>query len=494
MAAQTAVDESDAAGVADAIVDLQAARAAEEVAEAEAMAAAEIATAAEADVATAQAAVDAADTGPASETLTEQARKAAIAGARKAFILLDSIPREGVEASPPAPAVIALPLREMDTKLTVSHSGEAVKFSAPTTADTTDRADETTNRPTTAFSQADANMAPAIPGLYSATLTGKKAGNNATGIVYSNIEAPKDKLFAVQYEKVVPFGTAGLTDEGTGANAHWGRSKIPPANKYTGGVSGGSIQGSYRGVEGAFTCKMEGCPGSDAFPERRSDGTVIATEETDPAILGSMWSFKPTDEAAMVKVADSDHLSFGYWLSKNTAGNPVGFGVWYEGSADVATSGEIDTLDEKVTYTGAAAGKYVVKSDVPNAAHAGYFTASATLTADFTDEAHATDEPGTVKGTISSFKDGDSAPLGDLKLSLSGNLAYDTTANTLNVENLTGVKAESGGRKHVDSVGGWEAQFFGKDKTTNIPTGVAGAFNATIAEQAVVVGGFGATK
>ena len=57
-----------------------------------------------------------------------------------------------------------------------------------------------------------------------------------------------------------------------------------------------------------------------------------------------------------------------------------------------------------------------------------------------------------------------------------------------------GVKAESGGRKHVESVGGWEAEFFGKDETTNVPTGVAGAFNATIAEQAVVVGGFGATK
>ena len=36
-----------------------------------------------------------------------------------------------------------------------------------------------------------------------------------------------------------------------------------------------------------------------------------------------------------------------------------------------------------------------------------------------------TDEPGTVKGTISSFKDGDSTPLGDLKLSLAGNLTYD---------------------------------------------------------------------
>ena len=55
------------------------------------------------------------------------------------------------------------------------------------------------------------------------------------------------------------------------------------------------------------------------------------------------------------------------------------------------------------------------------------------------------------------------------------------------------VKGKSGGLDHK-TVGEWEAEFFGKDPTTNLPTGVAGAFNATIDAQAVVVGGFGATK
>ena len=478
MAAQAAVDASEADGLTDAIVALQAARAAEAAAEVAAMAAAEVATAAEADVATVQAAVDATDTGPASETLTEQAQKVAIAGARKAFTLLDSIVAiDDTNTSD----VVEPARRETDTTLKVSHDGEAAKFSATMT-------DGTTNRTTTVFSQADANMAPAITGWSSATLTGTKATNKATAMTYSNIDAPKDKLFAVQYGAKVTLGVNAET-----ANPNWARSKIPAANEYTGGVGGGSIQGSFRGVNGTFTCD-DGCPASDDFPERRTDGTIIGTEQLDNLpIPGTTWTFTPADEAAMIKVADSDYLSFGYWLSKNKANDPVGFAVWYTGSVPaVGVSAEtaendINQLDEKVTYTGAAAGKYVIKDDVANTASAGYFTASAELTADFT----ATPNPGTIKGTISSFTAGDAAPLGDLKLELSGTLALNARALTVAPDGAIVEAVISGAKQEV---GGWEAQLFGRDKTTNVPTGVAGAFNATIDGQAVVVGGFGATK
>ena len=125
---------------------------------------------------------------------------------------------------------------------------------------------------------------------------------------------------------------------------------------------------------------------------------------TNTAAIAGTWKFEPADENAMVKVQDSDHLSFGYWLSKTPAKVPVGFGVWYAGSKAVAADMDIQELDEKVTYTGAAAGKYVIQSDVPNFAHAGYFTASAELEADFTAEAGTY---GMVEGTISGFKDGE---------------------------------------------------------------------------------------
>ena len=154
--------------------------------------------------------------------------------------------------------------------------------------------------------------------------------------------------------------------------------------------------------------------------------------------LATTWTFTPTDKNAVVKVTDQDYLSFGYWLSKKE-GEPTGFKVWYGGSSDVAATAALVTLNEKVTYTGAAAGKYVIKNDLHNTAQAGYFTADAKLTADFRasiapvpldllDDLASTDTyVGKLSGSISGFKDGDSTPLADLKLTLSGHLSALTT-------------------------------------------------------------------
>ena len=466
MAAQAAVDTSDAAGLADAIVALQAARAAEGAAEVAAMAAAEVATAAGADVVAAQAALTATDTGPASETLTERAQTDATAGARTAFELLSSIPRLAAEATDDDDAITALPRRTTVATPSAKHDGTAVTFSVP------------------------GWKAGSSPG----TLKRTASGVTSTGMVYSNIEAPKYKLFAVVYGKQAAVATA----------TNWKKANIPAANPYIGGTDQGSIAGTYDSAAGTFTCDggTDGaCPPNAGFPERRRDGTVI--DSTD--LIGT-WTFKPTEEAAMVKVPDVDFLTYGFWLSKTTADGPVGFGVWYDGSAKtIASIMEINELDEKVTYTGSAAGKYVTKDEVLNTAQAGYFTADAVLTADFTDDDSTdNDIADTLKGTISGFKDGDSAPLGDLKLTLSGELSYDEDVSTLTVDvpdagELAGddatntITAQTGAIKH-GKVGNWEAQLFGKDKTTNIPTGVAGAFDAEIPNQGVVVGGFGATK
>ena len=197
---------------------------------------------------------------------------------------------------------------------------------------------------------------------------------------------------------------------------------------------------------------------------------------------------------------------FGYWLSKDKTG-PKQFHVWYGGGGTKSAVGAteaITALDEPVTYNGAAAGKYVTKDDVANTAKAGYFTATAVLTADFS---FLAGDPGKLTGTISDFKEGDSAPLDDLVLSLKGDLVYDagilrlnTTVRDHDGDSATAdsannpVTAVSNDYKHPGMVGGWEAQLFGAEKNTNIPTGVSGAFNAEIPDQAVVVGAFGATK
>ena len=210
-------------------------------------------------------------------------------------------------------------------------------------------------------------------------MTGKKATNNATGTTYSNIDAPKDKLFAVEHGVEVELGDAAAD-----ANPDWATSKIPAANTYTGGAATGSIQGTFQGVEGTFPCVANDCPADGRLPrEGELTAPSLAPKARPMRLSRATGIFVPTDEAAIIKVQDTDHLSFGYWLS--TKGGPVGFGVWYEGNANVAqVEADITTLDEKVTYTGAAAGKYATKDDIDNTASAGYFTASAKLTADFT--------------------------------------------------------------------------------------------------------------
>ena len=340
-------------------------------------------------------------------------------------------------------------------------------------------------------------------------------GVTYTGLVYSDIEAPKDKLFAVVYGKeaaVTAFDDTTLDAETTETN--WKKANIPAANPYSGGAEQGTIGGTYDGVAGIFTCN-DGCPKNADFPERRQDGTVIydETEDTDHADFNGRWTFKPTVEAAMVKVPHADFLTYGFWLSTTTADGPVGFGVWYDGSAKkIASIEEIHELDEKVKYTGSAAGKYVTKNEVLNTAKAGYFTADAELTADFKVSGTVADNiADTLEGTISGFKDGDSAPLGDLKLMLSGVLSFVAGVadspdaflrdDALKVDpptddratNTNLISAKTGAATHRN-VGNWEARLFGIDKATNIPTGVAGAFNAEIMNQGVVVGGFGATR
>ena len=104
--------------------------------------------------------------------------------------------------------------------------------------------------------------------------------------------------------------------------------------------------------------------------------------------------------------------------------------------------------------------------------------------------------------------EGDSTPLGDLELGLAGDITHtpaDTTATPPPSASLTVVETaedntalvtakSGGGLVNHGTVGAWEAEFYGRDKATNVPIGITGAFNATIGTEAVVVGGFGATK
>ena len=298
------------------------------------------------------------------------------------------------------------------------------------------------------------------------------ADHNADAIVYSNIEAPEMELFANVYGETAPIVASNDADE----DRDFTGVVIPPAHEYSGSPTEGSIAGSFRGVDGTFKCDDACATGPAA---RRSDGTIIS--------MAGTWVFEPTDDEARVPVQDSDYLAFGYWLSKSPAGDPSGFEVWYYGrKAVVGADGEsaaYTALDEKATYSGVAGGKYVTKDELAATAEAGYFTATAELTADFSAEDDNGDNIPTLTGTISGFTDPHgAAPLNDLELTLrSAPIAYTEATGTAVAmaevlapataadDPTTSVTAVLGGEEHP-AAGGWEAQLFGAEKNTNLPT------------------------
>ena len=166
-----------------------------------------------------------------------------------------------------------------------------------------------------------------------------------------------------------------------------------------------------------------------------------------------------------------------------------------------------------MTYSGVAGGKYVTKDELAATAEAGYFTATAELTATFED---GEDSANTLGGTISGFMDPDGgAPLNDLELTLvSAPIAYVDATGTAgedsfvgatarvvtleagavaDAESTTSVTAVLGGEEHKGA-GDWEAELFGAEPNTNLPTGVVGSFDATVGERMTVMGGFAAEK
>ena len=213
-------------------------------------------------------------------------------------------------------------------------------------------------------------------------------------------------------------------------------------------------------------------------------------------LWSARWDFKPTNDEERVLVQDDDYLAFGYWLSKDGDEVPSGFQVWYNGTKGVAADTAYDFLDEKAKYTGVAGGKFVTKDELSGGAVAGYFTADASLEADFTAETE------TLTGKISGFMDQNGDAIGDeLELTLNkativhANGATDDDPNTATVvaNEVTTVTAKLGGNP-FPNVGGWEAELFGSERSTNLPSGVAGSFDATVGNRLSVMGAFAAEK
>ena len=263
---------------------------------------------------------------------------------------------------------------------------------------------------------------------------------------------------------------------------------------------GRDFRGMFNGVPGRFACTGNA-------------GTCTAGTDSMGRLdsLGGVWTFTPDDvdddaDPHMIRGAkyDADYLAFGYWLQGTTVrGNTTyKIGTFATGSMPFAGTdfaAAIMALTGSATYSGPAAGMFVMKTDIdgdskgPVATEAGKFTADTELTAKFGD-ATATPDDFTISGTVENFQltnHDDTSVANDWSLNLnSARFATPTYSATTGL--VTGiadhVRTFSGTTGETGSLGRWEGGFYGPqveddtdtatvdESVSGYPTGVAGEF------------------
>ena len=251
----------------------------------------------------------------------------------------------------------------------------------------------------------------------------------------------------------------------------------------TTGKKATSFKGTFHGASGTYACAATDCAVTVTAPSTTAGPVYTAA--------GSGWTFTPDlKNHPQIVEQDADHMHFGWWIDtpkEAAVGDEFLYDaqVFFGGSMLFNTDATIIALQGTADYAGPAAGLFAVTGD--NAAH-GEFTATAMLTADFGGTAAGTtvgSEAGSVSGKIGSFvRDDGVANDWELTLGAAGLTATSTGAGSGNIVD------------GIDQIGGWNFQLYGDSTATGNganPTGIAGAFNASIDANTAVAGAF-ATK
>ncbi len=369
--------------------------------------------------------------------------------------------------------------------VTASH-GEATKVTAAALATFANLSEGISSD--TAFTGDQTNDPTPLPtnnGFSGTMLTWSNTGKADTMTVYTDIAAPSRKLFSevhgggdqeLALSTTAHSGVTGAAFDGRtgGAVTHEPNARTTTDSDTDPTVV--KLPGKYNGADGSYQCI-----GADCVSTVNAGGTITFSG-------GAGWTFT-ANTGAMVSVADSAYMSFGWWMrdDKVTARILDHVAVFY--NAPVATgSYDITSLTGKASYEGGAAGKYAWRDRIEDTAHGGHFTAKATLTADFS----TAEALGRISGSISDFRIGDDGtdPNWTVTLSAADLVSGGSAARSATTPNVTW----AAGSGKADPAGSWQAQFSdsGASRNDNLPTGVAGAFNTEFGEQGQMVGAFGA--
>lgn len=234
------------------------------------------------------------------------------------------------------------------------------------------------------------------------------------------------------------------------------------------------------------TATFDGGSGKLKCNGANSDCTVTLDAKGAIEEVTDNWRFTP-DADAMVDVADTDHLNYGFWLKRTTKDGAVTYNEVETFASTIAPASE-DTMlvVGNATYEGGAVGVYVHEvnpggGSKPDSATSGHFNADVSLTAYFGDSPDvAMTKHNTIEGTIDNF-------------SLSGGEAnaWSVAVQGPIVEANGNVVA--GTAKGGRGDGSMTATFHGVANADNQPSSIVGEFNADFTN-GTAAGGFGARK
>ena len=169
-----------------------------------------------------------------------------------------------------------------------------------------------------------------------------------------------------------------------------------------------TFDGMFNRVPGEYSCT-----GTTCVARNDADGILTFLEGT--------WTFTPEEieddaDPHMIENAkyDDDYLAFGFWLQSEGEGSRAAYGIGTFAGGSMAFGGAaplndaVSALMGTATYSGRAAGMFVMKTDIDDdnlgavPTQAGKFTAEAELTAQF-GATTLTADSFTISGVVEDF-------------------------------------------------------------------------------------------
>ena len=140
--------------------------------------------------------------------------------------------------------------------------------------------------------------------------------------------------------------------------------------------------GTLGGASGTYRCAND------------DEATCSVHNTGNNLVFVGSWTFRPSSASSRVRIADEAYMYFGWW-SRHATATPAWSFYTFHGGNNGAEAGNISGVTGSATYRGPAAGYYAIYEPNSEGSEYGDFTATASLTADFTND--------WVQGTIDQF-------------------------------------------------------------------------------------------